>query len=65
MVGRAKDLSFNIESGIFAAEMKVTLVNDGHCNFSIEMLDICMNKSIKVYGIKNCDTVKRAIVLFK
>ena len=26
------------------------------------MLDISMNKSIQVYGIKNCDTIKKAIV---
>ena len=36
MVGRAKDLSSNIESGIFAAEMKVTLVNDGPVTFLLK-----------------------------
>ena len=36
MVGRAKDLSSNIESGIFAAEMKVALVNDGPVTFLLK-----------------------------
>ena len=36
MVGRAKDLSSNIKSGIFAAEMKVTLVNDGPVTFLLK-----------------------------
>ena len=36
MVGRAKDLSSNIESGIFAADMKVALVNDGPVTFLLK-----------------------------
>ena len=40
MVGRANNLSSNIESGIFAADMKVALVNDGPVTFLSEMLDI-------------------------
>lgn len=36
MVRRAKDLSSNIESGIFAADMKVALVNDGPVTFLLK-----------------------------
>jgi len=36
MVGRAKNLSSNIESGIFAADMKVALVNDGPVTFLLK-----------------------------
>ena len=36
MVDRAKGLSSNIESGIFAAEMKVALVNDGPVTFLVK-----------------------------
>ena len=36
MVGRAKELNSNIESGIFAADMKVALVNDGPVTFLLK-----------------------------
>ena len=36
MVERAKDLSSNIESGIFAADKKVALVNDGPVTFLLK-----------------------------
>jgi len=36
MVSRAKDLSSNVESGIFAANMKVALVNDGPVTFLLK-----------------------------
>ena len=36
MVGRANNLSSNIESGIFAADMKVALVNDGPVTFLLK-----------------------------
>ena len=36
MVSRAKDLSSNVESGIFAADMKVALVNDGPVTFLLK-----------------------------
>jgi len=36
MVVRAKDLNSNIESGIFAADMKVALVNDGPVTFLLK-----------------------------
>jgi len=36
MVSRAEDLSSNVESGIFAANMKVALVNDGPVTFLLK-----------------------------
>jgi len=36
MVVRAKNLNSNIESGIFAADMKVALVNDGPVTFLLK-----------------------------
>ena len=36
IIARAKDLNSNIESGIFAADMKIDLINDGPVTFLLK-----------------------------